>query len=1233
MIKILFLCWAMVLGEDKPVSYYIEAEDGEGLLRYPYHNEDARGWYASEADCRFYGAPGKTYCAAIHESSAPESRTLSIPLQTPLPPGKWRVFLRTVGPRTAFEETIIIVSLGATSVEFRWRQGRWFSWQAGREIELTEAVESIRLTAAQFGGVGHGGMYEPLERSIWVDTVYLTNDLFEKVPPDIQTELAQRAGFSPDILKARPAYAADDSGPANYGTPAPARPISGDVILLRSFDGRKNLWPNSSIELGMNDGWAAQGGGYVFTDEDLDPQAPFHGRYSLRVPKGGAFSRPYYLPSPGKAALSAYLRGNTGKVTLSLIRVPDDFELDRLVSGPNLAIRTVLLAEGAVGTQWQRLSSAGELQAGWYYLSIQAVESVSLDGIQLEWGTEPTPYAPRAGLEGAVRTGQLGNILYEDQNTLIAWFHNSDDSRSVKAQLNYRILDVRDEVVAEGKTRLVKVGPGETVMKEMGILPALRGMFTLFYTVGERLMPEGETVYLRMPHPPRGATRHQLGGNMALSPTELPVHARFGLQWVLTCKSRELGAASEGVHPKPDEWNWYDDRAALPAQLGMAGVIPCLWPGRIPDFMAEGISGRYRATRGALRGSRPKIDIWRDYVTRVARQYKDTVHSWCIDDEAELSWDPAVYAEVVEATADAVHAAAPGVKVALSATPEFTEELLHYVPVGKIDLFGGSTFDFSYWEAHKVRSMKKRFNKPWICYGVGNRVPSRTMYHTSYAYEPVYWNAARMARRTISMVLEQDLDVAGHYAALVRNDGVHVGFNKPLCDYDGTPLPWGGTFGCLGTLLADAVPIDDVPLGATGRRALLFRLRDQIGAVTWSTFVPDYDHNWRPAQREIKGLTLNATQGAIQVLDMYWNKRSGIQWFNSGLKLNLTEEPVFLFDEKLGEEGLRACLQSATAPPELLEIATRLVADGAGSLALEVGLQNYSDTGLRNLLVDLRPHLTAKGLSIAGEWLLKKPVATLSHLPAGQTRNVTLPCMLDGRHPYENGQVRVNVHADGGVEAAADDHVWLLPAPVVKDAPVLNGHLDEWDGRSAAWLFYNWAWAPFTRNLIQLHEGGEHFSYPPYRVDARASFWTAWDNESLYIAARLEDDQPVLALGKDEMVRLVIGTDGNNLREVLLRPRGDGKLHSGTEDSSIRVCSVRNERNGRNGARAEVQKVSSVEFEAAVPWKFVGVRPEPGSVILFDLFWTDMDREGDEVVSGTLRWAGGARKSGYLWLR
>jgi hypothetical protein len=61
--------------------------------------------------------------------------------------------------------------------------------------------------------------------------------------------------------------------------------------------------------------------------------------------------------------------------------------------------------------------------------------------------------------------------------------------------------------------------------------------------------------------------------------------------------------------------------------------------------------------------------------------------------------------------------------------------------------------------------------------------------------------------------------------------------------------------------------------------------------------------------------------------------------------------------------------------------------------------------------------------------------------------------------------------------------------------------------------------------------------------------------------------------------------------------------------------------------------VNIIRLEGAIPWSCVGVQPRPGSVLGFDLFWSDADHESNKLVQGTLHWAGQSKQHGYLLLR
>ena len=1143
-------------------------------------------------------------------------------LAKPLAPGAYKAFLRTVGPRHPDGESAIVVAIGDTAITFKWKAGgKQFGWQPGLEFKIANAASTISFTASKFGGYGHGVIYEPLRRSIWVDTLYITSDLKEQKPPGVSEERAIRYGIAPGFISPRPSYRLD-----NQKTPGPVGAPKLQPILLKAFGGRQNIWPNSSFELGMNDGWAFGGYNqpYVFTDSDLDPEKPFHGKYSLRVPaQKNPFSRPYYLEASTEVTLSVRIRGKGAKVIARLLKVHEG--LEPLRARPFKG-KPALTATGTGGDEWSSITAGGQLTPGWYYLQLESQQNFWADAIQLVKGKTAPDYSPRAELEGALRTGRLGNIVYPSQKSLTAWFHNSG-KQTKSARLRYRIVNVRDVVVSEGVTPYARVKADATVSKAMDILPQEHGIFSVVFSIDGRSMPEGEVVYVKMPRPAEKRTRHQLGANISFNAQELALQARLGLKWTLTCKTRIVGAASEYVHQKQDVWRWADEAAALPAKFGM-DAITCFWPHRIPDFMVDKQAPKFRVTRGGHSFS-PDIPQWKDYVSKVTSHYKSAITNWCVDDEAELSWSPEQFARVVNATIQAVNENGSGVKIGLSGTPEFTEELLKHVDVNSIAFFGGSTFDIHHWESKRVKRICDRYGKRWICYGVGQRPPTSSMYHTLYTYVSPRHKAAWMARQMVYLYLVQDVQVAGHYAGVLRNDGVHTGLNKPLCDYDGTPIPWGATFGIMGTRLADAVPEGEVDLGETGLIAYLFRIGDTWGAATWSTSLPEYDHHWKPARRVFNEFTIPGKSSDVEILDMYWNRLEGVEartvsdTNGNVLVFDLDEEPVFILDRNLGKQKLIESLKRARARKPKINIKISVTNDKTAGLVLEAQVHNLSGKKLSKGTIDMRQPLN-KPVCLGAEAVFPNPVAPVEEMEPNEISQVTVPISMPHEAALEDGLIRVTYRSDDGSEAAADDWLWILPCHKSK-APKIDGKPNEWTTQPVGTLIYDWAWARFGRNTGQIHRGGQFFSYPSYSLDGRASFKTSYDDTNLYLLIEIEDDQPLLYQTWGERIRLVFGT-GDPIAKVDILPRMKGN------DKAVLTNSTTKE-------KLEIKAVSTdtghqIILEVVIPWKSLpNVSPVSGAVIGFDLFWIDVDREDNEVVSGTLRWAGSSKKWGYLYLR
>jgi len=1221
---------SLAQAEETVRRYYLEAEHCDGLVRSPYDVENAPGWYAREACSRACGAPGRSYCAAIHDTAS--DLTMTQALTTPIPPGKYRGSLRVLGPKgTADKDTIVRVELGKSSVTFRWRVTRSNNavWQSGGEIAITEPVEQVSFTAVQFGGRAVKAYYEAVHRTIWADTLYLTSDLTEKAPPDLLTERALRAGVDPTGLKERPVYKSDE----HYSTPQPETEAIAKSIPLAAFDGRKNLWPNSSFELGMNDGWAS-GTDHVFARDSLEDKGAFHGRYCLRIPGGSnqCFGRPYWVAEELEATFSVYVRGNGSPVNVRLRHVTEKDAKGPHPHGQYVRVGTSLELKGEATAEWQRLVGTAKLARGWHYLSVRGPEPFWIDAAQLERGAAASAYAPRAELEAGLSTGELANILYEPTRDLYPWFHNSGNAKRA-ASIEYRVVDVWERVVAEGTTAPVEVKPGETVRGKVRILPSLRGMFSVTYAVAGRALPEGELACLRMPPPPDKPTRHELGANLSLNPHVLAVHNRLGLKWALTCKTRHLGSPRDGVRPvqgRPDLWKWHDETLAPLKKLKM-NVIPALLAGHTSSFgwMRRPVDPwRYRTTRGGVRPYVPKLDVWRDYVWRVVDHYKDEIQYWEVEDEAELAWEPALFAPILNATLEGV-AKVKGKKinVGYSGVPAYQEEVFRYIDPDRIDFLGSSSFHDEYWQSRYVKRMQDQYRKRWVCTGVGGRPPMKTMYHTLYTFEPPRWKVAWMARRMATNLLVQDNWIPGHYAAILVNRGDHLPDNKPLCDYDGTPLPWGGTYGCMGTLLAEAVPVADVPLGKDrDRRAVVFTIGDKLYAVTWSTFLRSYVYHWKPGRRKLDGVRLSCPQGSVEVLDLYFNRMAGPRWQNGALVLDLDEEPVFIANRDLSRDEFIEMLRAAVIPPQPIEVSFGFVPDASG-VALGVTARNRTGATVKGVTIDFRPTPRKHYMDVTGEWLLAEPVQTIGDLGAGEEKVVMLSTVLDDRElPYENGYLQSVVTTGDGREFTDHNWLWLHAARPVEAAPTIDGKLEEWEKRSAAWLFYDYGWG-VNRHLMQLDDGGENFGYPPYTIDGRAAFWASYDKTNLYLAVRLQDDQAVLDPRNGEKVRILIRSEAGGVSQVEVLPdaEGSGTARLSNADRGSSDLTVK--------STVSVDGTSTIGIELAIPWDGLGVEPKSGSILGFDLVYTDVDRANGKLVAGSMRWAGGAREMGYMWLR
>jgi len=1182
---VFLLCGSRVPVAADGAGILVEAEAFDNIVRYPFWDSDVGRWYALESITYVRGTR-EGYVACIHKGSTGlmMTRTLSAPVAA----GSYHVFLKVFRCRWRPEPNVVELQIGEVAHEFRWQEEG--GWLGPVRYDLAAPARQMRLTAVHFGGASFGLLQESRERAILIDTLYITTDLDERPTEDgTAFEKAQARVPGRTSLTASWRFAAASA--------AKAATRDADVDA-----GQRNLLHNSSFELGINDGWAcycSARDGYILSEDDLDTSTAAHGKRSLCLPATGRpFSKLLSLKQADQLTFSAYLRATSAmKVTLA-VSAPTDRTPKPVVS-----------QEFEVTEEWQRFSVSGPIEAGHYCVGItpQGEGAYWIDALQLEYGP-PTDYRPRRPVEGALTSGRYANIVYDDETVPLLRIYN-DDGQAHTVSLRYRVVDVWERVIAEGATPPQTVAPHDTAEERLDLGLTRRGIFSLTYALEDIDSPDGETLLCIIPRPDGGRHRHELAANMDFAPHVMRAMQRAGYRWELYCKIHFT--YSNRCQPEPGQFVWDDEAMDLAARHGY-DIVPCFFPFRCPEWMDDpdyAMEHPRQFTRHS-EARYPKLDLFAEHVEQVVAHYKGWVKYWWMDDEVEGHVAPRDYGRFLNATIPAVKEADQAAQVGISATPDYTEELLEYVDPDLIDVFGGSTYGGRGWQARKIRHLCQRYGKEWFIIGVG-RDKQPSFYHTAPDYRKALGGAMGTAQHMIGMALAQDAKAIGHYTGRLTNFGGHRTFDCPLMDYDGTLLPHGLTYTCLVHLLADAVPFRGVELEALGTSAYVFELHGRVGAALWG----------RP-----NGVHFPLTADEVEPLDMYFNPLPEAAFDVEGLTFDLTLAPMFLLARGLDRDEFVTRLQRVRAPASSpLDLRLSFVIDDGQQVALGITVGNASEEQAEGI------RLTLSQRSLYGvhpAWFLKSWEATIDRVGSGGEGTAQLPVVPRAlSNPIENVRLRVAAEAGSLGSASSTDELYLLPSPALSRAPVLDGDLSEWKGRSAAWIFTCWGWSRIARGIEQIEAGGEFVSYAG-SGDNGVAMWSGWDPQALHLAFEVFDDDLRFDGDLRDELEVVIGPGPHTLT---LRCDPDHRAQALLDGSSIPdvACQVSQPRKipGRSGRHGRCT------FEVAIPWSSLGVA-NPGSLTLlaFDVRQRDVDDEGVGLRQAVLRWAGGRPSPGQLLL-
>lgn len=1164
------------------INLFIEGEDFDNLSNFPCYNLEEQGWYARETSCRHYGSPGEGYSACIHEN-AKNFKMVKI-LSNPLPPGQYNIFLRVDGHSLRHSENILEVVFGEKAKEIKWkhRANRWL-WIGPLNFNPKDKVKKIEIIAKQFGGEGNRILYEVQCRTILLDTVFITSDL--SITPDKINNLYFPVKFPSYEIKQAQKFISVPPGKETKG----------------------NLIPNSSFELGMNNGWAEAFGCrdiHILSDENLEQKA-FHGNFSLSI-SSPVFSKLFYLPEDGKVTLSVYV--------FSEKDVPVKLSLYKPSGNPRkVRSKPLIFKKGKSENSWKRLSVSGNIKKGWYFVRIEPEDitqetKILIDAMQLEYG-KLTEYKPMREIEGSITTGEYANILYPGSPLILRFFNNSRRDR--KATLYYEVIDIFERVIRKGKTKpvIVKAKSGVKLILDLK-LPV--GIFSVLYGMEGVKPPDNETVAVVVPAPEKGKALHELGANMDDNPAVYRAMKKAGFNWQLYCKMGNLINLSR-AHPDPNTFIWFDKEVKEAEPFGLKTTLLLLH--RLPEWM---VNKNYisKITRGR-RTPYPDLNLFGDYVLKTVSRYKDVVKEWCVMDEVEGSYVPEDYASIVETAVRSAKKADTKSKVYISATPSYTEELFKYVNPEILDGLGGSSFSLDLWQARKVWKLKQMYNKTWYCIGVGlNEQPS--FYHTHPWYRGALKQASKTARLITFLCAVQGADIVGHYTGRLNNLGEHFTFDYPLMDYDGTLLPHGATYAIVGANLKNAVPVEQILFegwyywddsasvkARLSPIAIIFKNSGRMEAALWGNN---------------RFLNLKVKNGDIEVRDMYFNPIN-MRWRNN-LKIQLTETPVFILNKRMKEDEFINMFKNGYLEPEPVDFTMGFVNDKNGNICLGVRVQNNTGKSTNKLKLsfssDWRKRLTRT------KWIPKKGEATVPSISPGKSHITLIPTNITGRKPVEVARFRMNVFQKDKFLRNFEDTCYLLNCIKLKKSPVIDGNIAEWDNKWSGWIFVTYAWARMGRNYFQVLENGENFKEEREK-DCLVQMWSGYDKKNLYFAFRVYDDSFVFADKNEkelsEKISIKISKNpflnyDKNPFTLTLIPYKSGEIKV---ISSIKIPVRASFKTYKNFYAIEI-KIPLKNFLNLSKTKIIG----------FNCIVQDVDIELGKKFLGKLQWAGASKGGGQL---
>ncbi len=415
-----------------------------------------------------------------------------------------------------------------------------------------------------------------------------------------------------------------------------------------------NLLPNSSFECGMS-GWGSiadlpgWGGNLNLPVGTVDTTTGKFHRSSFKIalrPKTIPVFYFDYFPLY-RVPVKAPLLANRGWIT---VEPGADYTLSAYMKADSKgsvgvlsirqAFRRSLRQEVELTTKWQRHTFSFQPQAEQVFAALgldleaskQDAGTVWIDGVQLERGSDATPYRPRTRAEVGLETERLGNLFpYGNEPKMTATVFNAEQvPRSVT--LHVRTTNFDDAVVHEAAVR-VDIWPGQKMRVPIHPNVRQKGFYRL------HLRAEGAEVVVSQPM--RFAVIEAytksdslFGMNHAYPwPHLLDLSKQIGLCWF-----RDWSLKWHDVEQEEGKFEFtqsdYQINRVLERGLNVLPLLPfpsSNWSSSAGPEVE--ISERYPVSRERIAYMPQDLEEFATYVRKTVQHHRNRLHVWEILNE------------------------------------------------------------------------------------------------------------------------------------------------------------------------------------------------------------------------------------------------------------------------------------------------------------------------------------------------------------------------------------------------------------------------------------------------------------------------------------------------------------------------------------------------------------------------------------------------------------------------